>query len=81
MKLARYLQKIDGTHFCDIEAFIELSRQVDANREKLTSESRDLLTELLAERVIEAKRELQAREVKVRYQYNYAPGITPYTST
>ena len=63
MKLASYLEKIDQTDPCDIEAFINLSFMAVNDRFDLCLESRDLLTYLLAEKVIEAGKKLRAKKL------------------
>ncbi len=74
MKLKSYLEKIEQTNPCDIEALVKLSYEVVANKSNLRFESRDLLTELLAEKVLEVPKKVRAGECEL-------PTRSPATAT
>ncbi len=52
MKLESYLQKVDETPPHEIEELVNLSRMVVDDKTNLYWESRDLLTGLIAEKVL-----------------------------
>lgn len=61
MKRAEYLQRIEQIEPWDIEAFIKMSYEVIANKANLDNDSRDMLTKLLAEKVLQAGPILRVR--------------------
>ena len=61
MKRAEYLQRIEQIKPWDIEAFVKIFYEVIANKANLDIDSRDMLTALLAEKVLQAGPILRAR--------------------
>lgn len=76
MKRAEYLKRIEQTDPCDIEAFVKMSYEVIADKVNLHLDSRDMLTKLLAEKVLEAGPLLRARLEQDR-SHLYSPGPVP----
>lgn len=70
MKRAEYLKRIEQTDPFDIESFVEMSREVVANKANLLFNSRDELTELLAEKMVKA---VQLRRAQLSHFHSSRP--------